>query len=222
MSEFITVALNAEGPTDYRFLKSIIYRTLEDIILNCDKDIEIYPIKEIKKSASGLTYIQNVENASKEAYDSGIKCLVLHCDADDTTQDTVMSCKLEPAINHIAKHEEHSKLCLNLIPLIPIQMSEAWMLSDIELLKQEIGATRIDNITLGLTKNAESYSDPKAIITEAIRLAQETRSRRHRKLEISELYIPFGQKVKLEKLKQLSSYRKFYDDLKKICIPYCN
>jgi len=96
------------------------------------------------------------------------------------------------------------------------------MLSDIELLKQEIGATRIDNTTLGLTKNAESYSDPKAIIVEAIRLAQETRTRRHRTLEISELYIPLGQKIQLAKLKQLSSYKTFYDDLKKICIPYCN
>jgi len=125
MSEFITIALNAEGSTDYRFLKSIIHRTLEDIILNCDKDIEIYPIKEIKKPSSGLTYIQNVENVSKEAFDSGIKCLVLHCDADHTTKDNVMNCKLGPAIKHIVNHEEKRNLCLNLIPLIPIQMSEA-------------------------------------------------------------------------------------------------
>ncbi|MGC9350482.1 MAG: DUF4276 family protein [Sulfurovum sp.] len=219
MSEFLTIGLHAEGPTDHKLLKHIIRRTVEDIILNCDKDIEINPIIEIDKISG--SYNQNIEHAAKEAFDSGIKCLILHCDADKSSIDHVMCHKITPAIETIHNHTEKTNMCSNLIPLVPIYMSEAWMLSDIELLKQEIGAERIDNATLGLTRSAESYADPKATLVEAIRISQASKSRRHRNFNISDLYIPLGQKTPLTKLKQLSSYQQFYTDLKSICLPYC-
>ena len=39
MSEMLTIGLHAEGSTDYFFLKPIIRRTIEEIILDCDRDV---------------------------------------------------------------------------------------------------------------------------------------------------------------------------------------
>lgn len=220
MSEFLTVAIHAEGSTDYKLFKPILQRTIEDIILNCDKDIELYPIVEIRKEI-GKSYIEDVEIASKSAYESGIKCLILHCDSDNNSIDNVMSSKITPAIESAKNNSNKDKMCLNLIPLVPIYMSEAWILADIELLKQEIDAERISNFDLGLSKQAESFSDPKRSIEDAIRIAQEEKTRRHRSLKIADLYVPLGQKIPLTQLKKLSSYQKFYDDLTNICLPYC-
>jgi len=220
MSELLTIALNAEGPTDYRFLKPIIERTIKDIILNSDMDIELYPIHVITKKYM-KTYIEEILTVAKEAHDSGIKCLILHCDADSGSSKTTVTCKIKPAIDAVNNELEPNILCNKIIPLIPIAMTEAWMLADIVLFKNEINADKIDNKTLNLTKKSENYSDPKDIIVKAIEIAQKNCTKRHRNLSISELYTPLGQKIPLDKLKLLTSYKNFYNELKSTCLPYC-
>ena len=220
MAELLTIALNAEGATDYRFLKPIIERTIQDIILNSDKDVELYPIQTIDKKFKD-TYVEDIVAVAKDAYKSGIKCLILHCDADSRSSNTTVTCKIEPAIDAINNGSETNILRNKIIPLIPVAMTEAWMLADKELFKSEINAENIDNEILNLTKKAENFSDPKDIIIKAIAVAQKDCTRRHRNLTISELYIPLGQKIPLDKLKLLTSYQKFYSEIKSICLPYC-
>jgi len=88
-------------------------------------------------------------------------------------------------------------------------MTEAWMLSDKELLKAEIGTSKSD-AELGIQKSPEVYPDPKQVIEMAIRIARQDLTRRYRrKLTIAELYSLMGQKIALNKLKNLSSYQKF-------------
>jgi len=220
MSEILTVALHAEGTTDHRFFKPIIQRTLEDIILNSDYDIELYSIVDIYKE-TGNNYCNEIIRASKIAYNSGIKCLIIHCDADADNVKNVMQHKITPACSAIEENTNGDTLCKNIIPLIPIYMTEAWMLSDIELLKSEICAEKIDNATLGLNKHPQSYSNPKEVIRNSITISQSNRTKHRRTFDISELYSPLGQKIDLVKLKQLTSFQNFYDELKKIALPYC-
>ena len=82
------------------------------------------------------------------------------------------------------------------------------MLADKGLLKEEIG-TDLSDSTLGIARDPEKIADPKAVISEAIRIATEGKSRRRQSLSITELYGALGVSVSLEALLSLSSYRMF-------------
>ena len=88
-------------------------------------------------------------------------------------------------------------------------MTEAWMLADTELLKDEIGTLKSDE-ELGFGRPPESLPNPKKIIKQTIsKVFRDLPRRRTRPVIISELYSPIGQKVSLEKSAQLPSYQKF-------------
>ena len=111
--------------------------------------------------------------------------------------------------------QNESEYCKILVSVIPVCMTEAWMLADKELLKSEIG-TELSNFDLGIHQMIESIPNPKETITNAIRIVQSdlTRRKRNRGLDISELYQIIGQKLELSQLENLESYRKFKDSLK--------
>ncbi len=131
----------------------------------------------------------------------------VHVDADDSSDENV----LETRINLLrAELEFHpGNICKNIVPIIPVYMTEAWMLADIPLLKEEIG-TKLSDQALGLSRDPETVADPKGILMSAIRIARENLSKkRRRELSISDLYQPIGQQIRLEALEQLQSYIKF-------------
>lgn len=98
--------------------------------------------------------------------------------------------------------------------IVPIQETESWMLADKELLKQEIGTNRSDH-ELGINRFPEIIANPKEVISNAIRIAREniTQRRRHH-LTIADLYLPLGQSMDLDKLKDLSSYQDFKNNIR--------
>jgi hypothetical protein len=88
------------------------------------------------------------------------------------------------------------------------------MLADKSLLKNEIGTNKTHN-ELGIYKNPEQYADPKTVIKDAIRIANQERTRRHRnELSISDLYLPIGQSIAINTLEQLPSYKKFQSNVR--------
>jgi len=134
--------------------------------------------------------------------------LCIHTDADEPTDSNAFSYKINPAFTAINNIID-GRLCKNLVAIVPVHMTEAWMLADSELLKAEIGTNKSDN-ELGLIRSPEEYNNPKEIIEIAIRLARHGLPKRRRgDFGISRIYSPIGQKVKLNKLEGLPSYRKF-------------
>jgi hypothetical protein len=133
--------------------------------------------------------------------------LCFHADADAPTDERAFDERIIPAFDAIQKANQD--LCKNLVAVVPVQMTEAWMLADTELLKKELGTTKNDD-ELGINQNPESFADPKEIIEKAIQIAREDLTkRRRRKLTINELYSPIGQTIELVKLERLPSYKKF-------------
>lgn len=105
-----------------------------------------------------------------------------------------------------------------MVAIIPIQETEAWLLADKELLKQEIGTNKTDN-ELGINRQPEEIANPKEVIETAIRIARADMTRRRRsQLTITDLYLPIGQSVDLEKLELLSSYRDFKNNIREAFI----
>lgn len=214
MSQIITIGYIVEGSTDVRFLENIIRRTFEDVALLCEREIEIYSVTSIK-AVRGNGFVEQIEEAIKDADKQGIEFVCIHCDADDRNDEHVQEHKIIPAFE--ACKNFSSEKNIKLLSLIPVYMTEAWMLADKTIFKDEI-STRLDDHELGIDRPPESYNDPKNIIKEAIRISQQGIARRRQKLDIADLYSPLGQKISLEALKRLPSYQKFFQRIEELLL----
>lgn len=208
MIQQVIIGFITEGSTDIRFLESVIQRSFEDVAFECHGQIEILPIQYIEKNRGN--FIGVVKESAQIADERGIMVLCVHADADNAIDSDTFNNKIIPAFTAVNDISEE-RICKNMVAVVPVQMSEAWMLSDKELLKDEIGTTKSDRY-LGIGGGPETFSNPKQVIESAIRIARQdlTRRRRH-DLTISELYSPIGQKVPLSRLEELPSYQKFKD-----------
>ena len=139
MNKQIIIGFVTEGPTDARFLENIIQRSFENIAFECEGYIEILPVQFIKKQFTDFT--EAVKSYAQEAKKRGIMVLCVHTDADGKTDTNAFNNKINPAFTAVDDVQgEH--LCKNLVAIVPVQMIEAWMLSDKELLKAEIGTKK--------------------------------------------------------------------------------
>ncbi|MCF8295121.1 MAG: DUF4276 family protein [Bacteroidales bacterium] len=205
MSNILQIGFTAEGVTDKRFLQNIIRRTYEELISECQTDIDVYDPVCLEKEGDNFVE-QMMSIAGKYNY---FHVICIHCDADAPTSERVIRYKLDPAFNAIRSLDS---ACHNLVSIIPVQMIEAWLMVDFSLLKEKIG-TDLSNAELSLPQrigNIESLTNPKELISNALTIAQNDISRRRRKLTLSTLYSPISQEINLNLLKQLSSYLAFY------------
>lgn len=203
-----------EGTTDQRFLKSVVERTFHEIKFECETDVEILEIEELR-DFKGDSFVEKVLDAAKKGFENfGMTVLCVHTDADSESAEASYQNKIEPAQNALEKTNE-DEYCKILTAIIPVRTVESWMLADKELLKKQIGTDKTDQ-ELGINKKPESIAKPKELIEDAIRIAREDQSQRKRKkLSIAELYAPIGQQVDLEDLEKLDSYRDFKNNVRK-------
>ncbi|WP_396188692.1 hypothetical protein [Flavobacterium sp.] len=213
MSNFILAGLFTEGTTDVRFLSSVVERTLEEVAFDCTGDIET-KLEIINISKAGLSFNEQVLEASKFALDKfGVLILFVHTDSDSVSDDLIFQSKIVPAQKTLS--EQDNNYCKNMVAIVPVQMTESWMIADKKLLKEEIGVEKTDT-ELGIHLNPESITNPKELIEEIIRISKEDLSKRRRNkgLVISDLYQIIGQKLEFSELEKLSSYLKFKNSLK--------
>ncbi len=213
MSNFILAGLFTEGTTDVRFLSSVVERTLEDVAFDCTGDIET-KLEIITIDKKGLGFTQQVLRASKSSLDRfGVLLLFVHTDSDDINDEVIFNSKIIPA-NEALLLQDEKEYCKIMVAIVPIQMTESWMIADKELLKSEIGIEKTD-AELGIHLNPESINNPKNIIENIIRISKEdqTKRRRNKGLDISDLYQIVGQKIELSELAKLPSYLKFKNSL---------
>lgn len=210
MSNILTVAYTTEGSTDQRFLKTIIRKVFEEVAFTCEGAIEVFEpvfIKFPRKKG----FIDDVVDVSKKAYDTGINVLCIHVDADSNKDAEVIKFKIQPAFNSIEEKKEEV-YCKNLVAIIPIHMTEAWMLANKDLLKEEIGTT-LSNTDLGISRHPESIADPKKVIEDALIIAQAHLPGKRNKIDIGDLYQPIGQKIKMDNLQTLESFKVFKESV---------
>ncbi|TRX42277.1 DUF4276 family protein [Flavobacterium restrictum] len=158
-----------------------------------------------------MSFIDQILEASKIGYEKySMLILFVHTDSDDINDTLVFESKIIPAQKKIAAQDE-AIFCKHIIAIVPIQMTESWMLADTQLIKDEIGIDKTDG-ELGLNSNPETINNPKKLIQEIIRLSKLdlTKRRRGKGLDISDLYQIIGQKIELNKL---PSYLKFKGSL---------
>lgn len=206
MSNIIIIGFATEGKTDFRFLESVIRRTFEDVAFECISTLEIHSIQHVPTKKEN--YVNEILQAARTADKIGVMVLCVHTDSDHKTDANAIQYKISPAFQAVQNSDE--EICKNLVAIVPIQMTEAWMLADPEMLKEEIGTNKsIDE--LKLHRNPQEIADLKQVIKDALLIAFEDQSKRKRKrnLGIAELYLPLGQRVDLKRLSRLTFYQKF-------------
>lgn len=184
MSKQIIIAFATEGTTDKLFLESIIKRTFENIALNeSTQDIEIFDPISLEKIPGKIE--EKALNYAKKAIEKGAMIFCFHVDADDSQDQNTFNNSINPAFDAILN--SNKDLCKNLVAIVPIHMTEAWMLADKELLKRELGIKKNDQ-ELGITKKPEEFTNPKETIENVIKIVKkEFPKRRRSTLNISRL-----------------------------------
>ena len=209
MSNILQIAYTTEGNTDERFLGSIIEKTFESLLFESDIEIEIHPPVHVK--GEGKPFNEKIKAvATKYNY---FHVICVHCDSDDPAIDFVLKHKINPAFKLV---DDTENACNNLVAVIPVQMTEAWMLVDIDLFLGEINTNKsCDELNLPCkTSQIENIANPKIRIEEALRKAQINLSKRRSKIKIADLYTPISQKLTMARLEQLPSFRAFKENVK--------
>lgn len=216
MVKQIYIGLYSEGRSDDRFLVSIIRKAFDDVAFAAPGDFEFY-IEPIHINRAGLSYPQQVLVASEKGVEQfGILVLCIHKDSDNDSDHTAFATSINPSIELLERSS--GRICKVAVPIVPIQMIEAWLLADLRLLKNAIG-TSLSNEELGFSASPETLSNPKRVIEDAIRIVQSARTRRRRyDLSLSQLYMPLGDQIPIESLNRLSSFLKFKDSVKRAFI----
>lgn len=211
MSNILLIGYTTEGTTDKRFLEAIITKTFEEIAFDCNNQIEVYAPLYIN-FAKGNNFVESCSLTAQSAFERGVSVLCIHSDADAKTDTETFIFKINPAFEAIQGQQEEN-ICKNLVPIVPVTMSESWMLADKDLFKEEIN-TNLSNTDLGIQSNPENIADPKEAIENALRISQENQTKRKQKITISDLYQPIGQQLSIEKLDKLPSFKKFFNTVR--------
>jgi hypothetical protein len=212
----LLLGLYAEGHSDYLFLPAVIQRTSR-WLLEQHKQMEVrtLPIKSIILNETGLGQAESIVQAACRAIDC--HALIIHTDADHRTSEPALRERYQPGYQQVQQMREHrEQICKHLLPLVPIQMTEAWMLADQETLLQRVIGTSMNAQSLGLPTRArqiEADADPKSTFNRVVQRAYQHRSRRHRQIDITPYYESLAQQIKLERLHFLPSYQQFVKDL---------
>jgi ribosomal protein L20 len=209
----LVLGLFVEGPTDNDFLQPVIRRTAEQILAQHEQSgiyeasvLIIQLTKDQKKDRA-----ESILQAACDAY--GYYALIVHADADDPEPGKAKVERIEPGFKLV--QETNENVCKDLVAIIPVQAIEAWILADYELLLREVGAD-LKAAKLGIPETAkyvQKISKPKRRLEEAVQIAYASRSRRRRESDIRFLYQPMGEKINLERLQQVPSYKQFVEDL---------
>jgi hypothetical protein len=206
----LVLALYAEGTVDTRFLPPIIQRTSEMILMHCGQSVVDIP-EPIIVSKKHNSLDQAILQASREV--RGCHVLLIHNDADSRTFERARRERFEPGFALVQQCSE--EVCRNLVPVIPIRMTEAWMLVDVDALCGVLG-TNLSPQMLELPSRAalvESVTDPKNTLNEVMRKVNAGRSQRRQHISLNTRYELLARRIDLNRLIHVPSYKSFVDDL---------
>lgn len=192
------MALYTEGETDERFLAPLIKKLAQELL----EDIEVFDIA-IFRSDKKKAVDKIVDVAQKTL---GYQVLIIHADADDESMNKALKERLQPGFDQVKKQ---SDACQSLVPIIPIQETEAWLLADKETLRELIGTNKTnEELKLNFPlKQIEQMANPKEKLQEVIKQVG------RKSVKISTLYQPLGQAVSFDVLKDLSAFSDFKQKL---------
>lgn len=190
----IIFGVYAEGPTDYRFFLTLIERYLIHFCYANRVDIDILPAIPIRDKeefpSDFIGKLKRIEQDNVES--SGLPYVFVHNDADARSLDQVLEHKWRPWLSECANEK-------NWLAIIPIRMTESWMLADVEALESTF-IISIESIR-GIIGNGnpENISDPKEKLAEILRRGKQKRTTNFEE--------NLAKRIRLDLLEQLPSFQ---------------
>lgn len=210
--QYLGLAIYAEGPTDYYFLRPLLQRLCEEICtheafsaVECSEVLAL-DAPELLKDAPRAERILEAARQARGAW----RILFVHTDgAGDPSR--AREQLAQPAIDRL--HDEFGSEGAA-IAVIPIRETESWAICDGEALRQVMGTTLSDaNLGLPATPAAvESTLDPKATLNAAFLATRPSGSRKRR--GVSPMLNALGEQVSLQRLRALPGFAALEAELK--------
>jgi hypothetical protein len=214
-----------EGNTDDRFLPSVVERTVRNI-LNDRGRYEVDVSEPFLVSRTSMAHcISGADRVMQAARETmGCDALIVHMDADAPDTQKALFHRFEPAVKQIEETKE--KVCLRLIPIVPVRMSEAWMIADWEQLVDLLNPNlKLDELRalkgINLPRKpheCESNIDPKETLTQIIAFSQSHRRRASREVNLQNIQTQLGRSVRLNVLEKVPAYRRFVMEMTQVLI----
>ncbi len=211
----LVMALYAEGRTDERFLPIIAQRTAVRLLSEfSQRSVDVLePIILDAQPKSARS--ENILLVARQA--RGYHLLFVHADADDPSPTRAMQERIAPGFQAVQDALNLGEsVCGHLIPVVPVQMTEAWMLADGDALREIIGATHSAqelNIP-ARSRLVEAIADPKERLRQVLAASDAGRTRRRRQRLVASLYEPLARRIDLDRLALAPSFAQFMEDLK--------
>ncbi|MCC5935557.1 MAG: DUF4276 family protein [Balneolales bacterium] len=208
MAAQLFISLVTEGPTDDRFLKPVIQNLFHELAYECRKEIQVEEIRLLKTLPKRLGFVAQMFAASNEAAGNGTGILCIHADADSPDSSIVFDTKFRPLFEHLDA-ESIADAAPQIVPVIPVRMTEAWMLADPEAWERITDIPACNFSSGSLSGSPEQISDPKHELKQTLEALQKGKGRRRKSLELDRLYQLIGQLTRLSCLRMLPSFQSF-------------
>lgn len=206
---YLGLALYAEGPTDYHFLRPLLQRLCEDICTrNARGMVDISEVLALNHPAcANAEPRENRILAAARAARGAWNILFVHADGAGHPE-RARSEQVEPAFAALKRDFSAAEFG---VAVIPVRETEAWTILDGDALRRVFG-TRLSDQQLGLPAAphaAEATSDPKATLDHAFRKARTTR----RRTSVSPYLNALGEQVALDRLRAAEAFARLEADL---------
>lgn len=210
--QYLGLALYAEGPTDYYFLRPMLQRLCEDI---CAKEsphtIEFTEVLALDDDPAlkNTSRAERILGAAQEARGAW-RILFVHTDGAGNPA-KAREQLAQPALEVLNREWGDTGIG---VAVIPIRETESWAICDVEALRQVLG-TNLSPAELGLPATpaaVEAAVDPKLILENAF-LATQPSGRRKRH-GISPMLNALGEQVALRNLRALSGFKTLEQELR--------
>jgi hypothetical protein len=197
---YIRAGLYAEGRTDYEFLLPLVNQLLNELAAKLFSGA--YELAETL--GIDAPYGTSGGRADKirlalEKHLDYCDIFILHADGAGDP-DEARRTQINPGANLARMTIPHSQI--HLVACVPVREIEAWLLADPRPFERILGKTT----PIVLPGQPEAEIDPKNLLR---KICRDGASR----IPLSEAYRSFGENVRLEKLRTLSAFRRFEDEL---------
>lgn len=188
---WLQMALVSEGPSDDLFLPPVLHRSAVD---RYGRDAVVEDVVPVR-AAKGPAAIEGSIRALR-AREGSFNLVVVHHDHDGSA---------DRWIGEFRRQWLASGCPDPVAAVVPVRETEAWALADGDVLRRVLGVTW-DDRRLGLPdrRELEGLLDPKALLRRLMG--------RHRRWDV-EYLARLGELVSLERLRELSAFRRWEDDL---------
>ena len=213
--QYLSLALYAEGPTDYRFLSPVLRRLCEELCaVEARRAVEISEVLGLDHpdACKDAPREQRILAAGRKAMGSW-RLLFVHTDGEGDA-DKARRERVSPAL---ALLQQQLPRAGRGVGVVPVRETEAWMLADGDALREVFGST-LDDAALGVppASAVEREHEPKRVLKHCFDRARPG-ARKRRLSELDHL-ARLGDEVALDALRRLPSFRVLEDEVRTVLL----